>query len=261
MVRHYLKRALALGAHRLLAGSDGLTRLRVLRGPARGLHLAIDLRVGGEAAYITGRHEPEVSRRVAALVRPGSTVWDCGAYIGYYTMFFARRVGPQGRVVTFEPNPPLLERVRKNAELNRFEMIELVPIAIAGENRTVTLEVTESTNSRIAGAYVGAAPQAAQPAERIEVPAMSLDDAMSRFGAPSLVKLDIEGGETVALPHAHRLALEARPTFFIELHNPEAGAAAHALAIAARYDVLNAASGERIAGHQDMGHHILLLPR
>src|SRR5688572_3141643 len=220
------QRAIARAAHRVMADRDGLTRLRVLRGPARGLRLAIDLRVGGEAAYITGRHEPVVSRRVAALVQPGSTVWDCGAYIGYYTLIFARQVGPRGRVVTFEPNPHLLERVRENVRLNRIDTVELAGIAIAAGTSTVTFEVTESTASHIAGAYVGAAFQASEPVQRLEVPALSLDDAMGRFGAPGLVKLDIEGGETFALPHAHRLANEVRPTFFIELHNPDAVAAA-----------------------------------
>src|SRR5438105_14159476 len=37
------------------------------------------------------------------VIRPGMTVFDIGGHVGYYTMALARRVGPSGRVIVFEP--------------------------------------------------------------------------------------------------------------------------------------------------------------
>jgi len=39
------------------------------------------------------------------LLKVGDCVWDVGANIGYYTKFFAQRVGSQGCVLAFEPSP------------------------------------------------------------------------------------------------------------------------------------------------------------
>ena len=61
-------------------------------------------------------------QRPAALVRalglrPGQTVAEIGAGVGYFTLRLARAVGPRGRVYAVDPEPrmlePLLGRLRK----------------------------------------------------------------------------------------------------------------------------------------------------
>ena len=51
---------------------------------------------------------------VRRLVRPGMTVLDLGAHIGYYTRIFSRWSVPSGTVLAFEPNPENLEVLRRN---------------------------------------------------------------------------------------------------------------------------------------------------
>jgi FkbM family methyltransferase len=38
-------------------------------------------------------------------VEPGMVVLDIGAFLGYYTLVAAHRVGPSGKVFAFEPTP------------------------------------------------------------------------------------------------------------------------------------------------------------
>lgn len=44
----------------------------------------------------------------------GRTVYDVGGYEGIYTIFFARAVGENGKVITYEPNPINQDRIRMN---------------------------------------------------------------------------------------------------------------------------------------------------
>jgi hypothetical protein len=59
---------------------------------------------------------------------------------------------------------------------------------------------------------------------RFQVEAVSLDDFISNSGhpAPEVIKIDIEGGEILALPGMENLLHEAHPLLIIELHGPEA---------------------------------------
>jgi len=53
--------------------------------------------------YVFGTHEPGVVQGLEELVQPGWTAIDVGANIGYFTLLMAKRVGPQGKVIAFEP--------------------------------------------------------------------------------------------------------------------------------------------------------------
>lgn len=48
----------------------------------------------------------------------GRTVYDVGAYKGYYSLFFARAVGSQGQVISFEPHPLNFQKLTKRIKRN-----------------------------------------------------------------------------------------------------------------------------------------------
>ena len=67
---------------------------------------------------------------IASLDLTGETVYDIGADQGIYTFFFARKVGPEGKVMTFEPNPISYSHVVTNVQLNEFPHVEVRNVAI-----------------------------------------------------------------------------------------------------------------------------------
>src|SRR5690349_11276470 len=68
--------------------------------------------------YLEGeRFLPEVPL-LASLVAPGMHVVDVGANIGYYLLFLARRVGPEGSVTCIEPEPDNLIELERNLRGN-----------------------------------------------------------------------------------------------------------------------------------------------
>src|SRR5690348_10111336 len=60
------------------------------------------------------RREWDTMKFIAAQVRPGMTVWDVGAHIGYVTVFMSHLVGEAGRVLAFEPGLDNLRYLRRN---------------------------------------------------------------------------------------------------------------------------------------------------
>ena len=59
--------------------------------------------------------EPEY-QLLPTLVSPGDWVLDIGANVGHYTLELARLVGPQGRVIAFEPVPETFSVLAANVE-------------------------------------------------------------------------------------------------------------------------------------------------
>lgn len=69
--------------------------------------------------------EPETTEIVKREVKPGMTCIDIGASVGYFTLQFARLVGPQGKVISVEPTdfqrPYFLKNVKNNGYKDRVE--------------------------------------------------------------------------------------------------------------------------------------------
>ena len=61
--------------------------------------------------------------------------------------------------------------------------------------------------------------------------------------APEMVKMDIEGGEAIALPGMSRILTQLRPLVFLELHGHEATQVAWDVLGSANYSICSMADG------------------
>lgn len=66
-------------------------------------------------------YEPATTDYLRQRLRPGHVFVDVGANHGYFTLLAAALVGADGRVVAFEPNPPVFAQLEAHVRLNRFE--------------------------------------------------------------------------------------------------------------------------------------------
>ena len=129
------------------------------------------------------------------LVKPGMTVIDLGANVGYYARLLSDLVGPDGRVFAFEPSPENLEVLRSNLSAPRYSNVEICPFAASDQDGTASLFVSpgHSNHSLIEG-YTAAE-------TKLEIPVVTIDRFLKDRGiaAVDFVKMDIEGGESRAL--------------------------------------------------------------
>jgi hypothetical protein len=67
-----------------------------------------------QVLFFCGYHELDVDWMGSRLLRPGDVFVDIGACYGYHALTNARRVGPEGRVFAFEPQPGAFVALRAN---------------------------------------------------------------------------------------------------------------------------------------------------
>lgn len=208
---------------RLLLRSDGQPRVRQI---ASGLGKGLKLRVLPETpkSYWLGTHEPHMQDALRESIRPGMTVYDCGANVGYFSVMFARLVGDSGRVYAFEPSPASVECLTAARTLNGFRHMEVVPAAV-WERRGMLRFVrggadTSLVSDHVEGVFGETQDGAPTPEQLVEVPAISLDEFVyvERHPLPDFIKLDVEGAEGRAMSGARRVLAERRPGLLLEIH-------------------------------------------
>lgn len=67
-------------------------------------------------------------------LRAGEVYVDVGANIGYYTLVAAQQVGPQGKVIAYEPDPDNFALLKFNVALNGLSQVQSYSCALYDQN-------------------------------------------------------------------------------------------------------------------------------
>ncbi len=218
------------------AAPPGLTLVSVASGILKGCQLALDMK--SEKDYWLGTYEPELQSGIQRFMHPGMTVYDIGANIGYITLMMAELVGDRGQVIAFEALPGNLDRLRNNLVLNgRQDRVNVVAGAVV--DRPVPVNFWIGPSGGMGKAEGSQGRTRVRYSESITVEGWALDDYVYRQGnpEPQVLKMDIEGGEVLALPGMRQVLAQARPLLFLELHGPEAASAAWQALTGAAYRI------------------------
>jgi len=146
------------------------------------------------------------------MLREGDVFYDVGANAGFYSLLASRLVGPSGRVVAFEPLPSNLTLFREHLRLNGVENVEVIEAAVAARAGRASFDPSASRfTARL------------QERGALEVKTVCLDNlvASQRIPPPSVLKMDIEGGEYEALRGAIELLRRTKPYVVLALHGQE----------------------------------------
>jgi FkbM family methyltransferase len=166
---------------------------------------------------VRGTLEPPVQEALRRLLGPGDVFYDVGANVGFFTILGARLVGPEGRVVAFEPVPACALAVARNIALNDFAQAEIREEAVGGAGgRARLLVVGEASWSHLASTG-----RHADVRDEIDVAVVSIDELV-RTGAippPDVLKIDTEGAELQALAGMRATIERHRPAIVCELHD------------------------------------------
>ena len=206
------------------AAPQGLTEIEVASGAIAGLKLRLDLQK--EKDCWLGNYETNLQDAVAHFVKPGMIIYDVGANIGYVSLIFAAAVGKTGRVYSFEALPSNISRLQDHIKMNQFaERSTVRHAAVVDKPGAVEFLVHDSHGM---GKAAGSAGRDEAYSEKLTVEGVSIDAFVFDDGhpAPQLLKMDIEGGEVMALPGMRRTLAVHRPVVFLELHGREAAESA-----------------------------------
>jgi FkbM family methyltransferase len=199
--------------------------LPILQGPLRGRLWTV-----GSATHgcWLGSYEFAKQRLFSKAVAPGDVVFDVGANVGFYTLLAAIRAGSAGRVYAFEPLPRNLEFLRRNLALNRIGNVTVLEAAVATLPGVVTFDVG-------GGPCLGRVDAAGTLAVRaVGIDALVSSEALP---PPSVIKMDIEGGEVAALEGARNTLALHQPRIFLATHGTTAHRACCSLLESVGYEL------------------------
>lgn len=164
----------------------------------------------GRQIYHMGVFDLSVSETLWRLTDPGTTAFDVGGNIGYTCSILARAAGPAGRVHAFEPHPEVVVKLRKNAArwpVPPHAVITIHEMALGRSTGTINLCMPDGFEDNHGLASIH---ESVGDTRTIPVTLQTVDSMQSGFGAPSIIKIDVEGAEVDVLEGAHALLASGR---------------------------------------------------
>lgn len=186
------------------------TRVFQLAAPLEGYKMRMEWR--SSKAYVFGTHERAVVEVLLLTIQPGWMVFEIGAHVGYFALLLAKLVGPQGRVIAFEPFPENFGTLEENIRLNGCVNVVLEHSAVAATSGMATLRSNDSNRLTSTASLVHG-----QPVSEVKV--VSLDDyAEGQRERIDFVMMDVEGAEADVLNGMRSMLRRDLPVLLIELH-------------------------------------------
>lgn len=173
----------------------------------RGHKIFVDTRDFGITPHIVvlGEWERAIEDVVVRFCRPGSTVIEVGANIGYHTLAMAWAVGREGRLHSFEANPEIFRLLNMTVEVNDFlNRTKLYRKAALDSAREIKFFFNPE---EICGGHVELpGEKAGEGRVVVTADAVSLDEELGEeVGQVELIRLDAEGSEPFILRGARNI--------------------------------------------------------
>ena len=184
---------------------------RILAGQLRGCRLVTSWREN--PAALLGYKERSLLRWMATHVGHGETWLDVGAHHGYTALALSRLVGPEGRVLAFEPVLQTASCLAATLSCNRLRHAVAVPLGLA-EATTLT-----PVDARL---VLGMAEHGRVGGDTTTIHVVALDAIWTVLAGGSRavhgVKIDVQGMEVRTLEGMRELLREFRPRLVVEFH-------------------------------------------
>lgn len=156
----------------------------------------------------------------ARHIRPGDTVVDVGANLGYYALIAAELVGEQGHVIAIEPNPSVYAFLRDTISVNGFSSrVTALNAAIGGGSREDSAPFFVPHGEPKNGRFLLKGEDARHLSASGEVFSVkTVDTVPVDSGRVDFIKIDVEGAELEVLGALATLLETHRPKVVCEVN-------------------------------------------
>jgi len=157
--------------------------------------------------YVNGFYQGDVLIALHNLLEPGDVFWDIGANYGFMSIYAARVFEGKVQIVAFEPNPVVLNVLRRNVELNRCSNLRIEKICLSDRIGEVTFYTSEnqSWNATMIEDFARAHGENVA----VQVASSTIDESVKVLPPPSVIKLDVEGAEHLVIKGGSRFLRDA----------------------------------------------------
>lgn len=203
----------------------------ILKGKLEGINFYLDPSTQLCKEFIKGHDAfyypiiEDLNRKKSHLI-----IYDIGAHFGYHTLGFAKYIGENGIVISFEPNTQNILRLKKNIAGNP-ELANRIILKEYLISNTEGLEIfrmyknIEEGPSSASGIIdvdeYTTILQDNDDSQDIKIYSTTIDSIIKKneIQPPDIIKLDIEGAEYKALVGASSTIKKFKPTLLIEIHS------------------------------------------
>lgn len=177
----------------------------------KGINLFVDLHDYVGHYYYYGFKDANIDQ-LFSYVKPGYTIIDVGANIGFTTLVFAKLTGENGKVISYEPDPINYENCLNNIRSNPFSNIGLKKLGLGSTSGEFELVVITESNRGGNRIQIG---ENKNNSNLIKV--TTLDSEVLTEKKIDLIKIDVEGFEFEVLKGAKQVLKRDYPIVFCEI--------------------------------------------
>jgi len=165
----------------------------------------------------------KVLTRGGCIIKENMVIFDVGANIGMYSLWFSGVLPRTTAIYGFECVPRICDIFSDSLKLNNVENVHIMPLAVVDHSGDFDIYLGRhhhQTSIHKDWASGGGKEEVAL----LKVKGETLDALVSDIcpsSGPDLIKMDIEGGGTLALTACDRCFGDRRPLMIIESHTPE----------------------------------------
>ena len=164
----------------------------------------------GRAMYLWGEEDPRINGMLDAVLRPGDTVFDIGANFGVVGLFACQKVGGEGKVHLFEPQPIVAQCLRTSLLINGYRQAVVHECALSNRSGWAEMAIVNPGNL---GTTMMVSEGEQVAGERIRVRVEEAGEFIRGLECPrvALIKIDVEGHEGVIFDSMRDWMREVKP--------------------------------------------------
>ncbi len=154
------------------------------------------------------------------LTQRNIVVADVGANLGYYSLYFSKKLTRLSTIFAFEPSSSILDVLKKNMAINNIQNVEIVEAACSDKTGEVEFYIGQNHHT---SSMLDTWAENRQTGTLTRVKAISIDEFFGEDGLgtyPDLIKMDIEGAGVFALKGCDQCLQIKRPIILMESHTP-----------------------------------------
>ena len=146
-------------------------------------------------------------------LKPGQVVLDCGAYAGASAYFLSKAVGPDGLVISFEPDAENFSALVGNIKRHGLKNVMAVNKGVWSSSCSLQFQAEGNMGSGVVSIL-------GRKSNVITVEVLSLEEAASLAGGRPVnaIKMDIEGAELEVIAKCAAFLKKFTPNMIIEPH-------------------------------------------
>ncbi|MBC7485284.1 MAG: FkbM family methyltransferase [Cytophagaceae bacterium] len=165
--------------------------------------------------FFFGQYEKETNDLLFEYIKPGQVILEAGANNGTETVLLSRLVGPNGKVLAFEPVEHIYQTLQLNLSINHCTNVQTEQKALGESDGQLHFNVLSEDfcNQGMASKYDETSADA-----KVLVQQTSIDSwvVKNNIRTVDFIKMDIQGAEIELLKGAKHTIEKSKPLIFTE---------------------------------------------